>query len=61
MNIKILLIRVAYAAPTISNLGKPKSPKIRIAFKIIFMTFENIEMYMAGFVKPRPSINCLNV
>ena len=55
------LIKVAYAAPIISNLGNPNSPKIRTAFNTTFMTFAITDIYIDGFVNPKPSINCLNV
>ena len=45
----------------ISKRGKPNIPKIKMKFNIILITFEKIDMYIAGLVKPKPSINCLNV
>ena len=50
ISITTLLINVAYAAPTISNLGNPNNPYIKIIFNRMFKTFENIDMYIGGFV-----------
>src|SRR5699024_8956012 len=58
MKIIILLINVPIPAPTNSNLGKPKCPKIKIQLSKKFNEIALKEIIIAVLVYSNPSVNC---
>ena len=59
ISIITLLIRVANAAPFTPIGLNPRCPYISAQFRIIFTAFAKRVIYIAYFVMPIPSENCL--